>query len=126
MHTIHNKLPLALGRRLRLSQRTVQQGARSTAWECPVRQVLVAAAATALSGAVLALRLEGTAAAAAGNSVRIINAEAAAHQAIYKVNGSAAYIHQAGWVNHKAHAIHFNLCVILLRAALKRHAILQA
>src|ERR1700694_1631819 len=83
------------------------------------------AVATTTLGTILITSFERVTATAGRNRIRIIDPKAAAHQAVYKVDGRATNIHNAGRVDDQAHAIHFDDGVEFLRCGLKSHAILQ-
>src|SRR5579871_360861 len=64
-------------------------------------------------------------AAAGRDGVRVVDAETAAHQAIYEVDGRAADVHGAGRVHEQAHAVDLDKRIVLLRTFLESHAVLQ-
>src|SRR5438552_17314398 len=59
------------------------------------------------------------------DGVRVVDAEAATHQAVHEVDGRAADVHGAGRVHEQAHAVDFDQRIVFLRTFLEGHAVLQ-
>src|SRR5260221_13160098 len=86
---------------------------------------LLAASRGLVFGTAFAAGAERMPAAASRYRVRVVNAEAAAHETVHEVNGRAAEVHDAGRVNVQAYALLLDQGVELFGLIDERHAVLQ-
>src|SRR5918997_4952486 len=74
----------------------------------------------------LVLRLEGRPAAARGLDVRVVDREARAHERVHVVDLRARQVRGAERVDDDADAVHLDLVVAVLRAAVEPEGVLEA